>query len=131
MLSLPHAAAIRAALNQPLSPKLHSILTDELAIAEANGLENLTHVLVVQPGDEVDSVEQELGWSPLQDMGGVRFGDPEFQPPWDWQQELDGFFRLIRTVGNEGFDLILVVEDAPGVAPELLRMCRSVGAGEE
>ena len=64
MISLPDAATLCAALNQPLDGKLHDILRDILATAEANGVADLTHVLIVQAGDDEAAIEQELGWSP-------------------------------------------------------------------
>ncbi|NTZ42882.1 hypothetical protein G7A66_07230 [Altererythrobacter sp. SALINAS58] len=125
MLSLPDANAIRAALREPLDPKLHTILAAKLASVEANGLENLTHVVVVQAGTTEEELQQELGWSPLQNpIDGVRYGEAEFVPYWSFLQDLGGVYELIQPVGNSGFAYIVVIEDREGVPAELLRMCR-------
>lgn len=132
MLSLPDPAAIRATLNQPLDGKLHSILRNTLASAEANGVADLTHVLIVQDGDTEEAIEQELGWSVLEHpIDGHRFGKAEFEPYWAWLQNRGGWYELILTIGNSGFAYIIVIEDSPGAPAELLRMCRTyAGAGE-
>ena len=130
MLSLPDAAAIRAALKQPLDPRLYAILADELATAESLHLENLTYVLVIQPGDTEGAIQQEIGWSPLvAPIAQARFGTREFVPYWAGLENLGGWYSLTHPVGNDGFAYILVIEDAPGSPAELLRMCRHY-AGE-
>lgn len=125
MLSLSDAAAIRAALNQPLDGKLHAILRGVLATAEANGVTDLTHVLVVQAGDTEEAIEQELGWSPLHHpIDGHRFGSVKFAPYWAWLRDRGGWYELIHPAGNSGFASILLVQDAEAVPADLLRMCR-------
>lgn len=126
MLSLPDAAAIRAALNQPLDGKLHDILREALATAEANGVADLTHVLVVQAGDTEEAIEQELGWSPLEHpIDGHRFGTAKFEPYWAWLQDRGGWYELIHTIGNSGFAFLLLVEDSED--SPLARLCRREG----
>ena len=132
MLSLPDAAAIRAALNQPLEPRLVAILADELATAEACELENLTYILVIQPGDTEEAIKREIGWSPLVNpIDEVRFGTAGFVPYWVALEDLGGWYQLIHAIGNDGFAFILLIEDAAGTPADLLAMCRHyAGEGE-
>lgn len=130
MLSLPDAAAIRAALDQPLDGKLHEILREKLASIEAHDLETLTHIIVVQPRDTEDAIEHEIGWSPLLNpVDKIAYGSMGFVPYWAWLQDFGGWYELIHTIGNGGFAYLLLIEDAPGVPADLLRMCRQY-AGE-
>lgn len=130
MLSLPDAAAIRAALHQPLQPRLHAILIDELATAKACELQDLTYILVIQPGDTEEAIKQEIGWSPLVNpIEEAKFETAGFAPYWVAVEDLGGWYELIHAVGNDGFAYILLIEDAAGVPAELLRMCRQY-AGE-
>jgi hypothetical protein len=125
MLSLPDAAAIRAALHQPHPARLHAILADELATAETCELQDLTYILVIQPGDTEEAIKDEIGWSPLVNpVEGTRFGTADFLPYWVAIEDLGGWYELIHAVSNDGFAYILLIEDAPGVSTDLLRMCR-------
>lgn len=124
MIDLPNAAAIRAALRQPLPPQLHDLIANRLKLASDNGVADMTHILVVQPNDTEADIIEAIGFSPLVDpLSAGRFGTAEFQPYWAWLQDLGGWYELIHTVGNSGFAFILLIDKADGVLPELLRLC--------
>ena len=130
MLSIFDAASAAAVLAQPLSPALRALITDRLNDAQAIGLSDQTHILVVEPGDTEEAIRQEIGWSPLvHPIDGVPFGTGEFLPHWSWLQDVGGYYELLHTVGNFGFAYILLIKDAPGVPAELVAMCRQY-AGE-
>jgi hypothetical protein len=126
MLSLYDKSSIEAALASPLQPDLRKLLTDRISDAAASDLLDLTHFLVVQPGDCEHNIADEICLTPLTNpIDGERFGSPEFQPWWDYLEAHDGWFEMIITVGNSGFAFILLIEDAEGVQPELLSLCRA------
>ena len=125
MLSLYDATSSAAGLDQPLNPALRTLITDRLSDARALGLADLTHIVVIQPGDTEQAVRQELGWSPLENpIDGDRFGTANFLPVWPWLQDLGGGYELLHPIGNDGFAYILLIENADGVLPDLLTMCR-------
>ena len=130
MMSLDNCAKIVGALNLPLETRLHRLLTDRVEQYRSSGLLDMTHLLVIEPGDSEEGIAQEIGFSPLVNpMDGVRYGEPGFHPYWDgplWRH--DGRFEMIVTVGNSGFAFILLIEDAEGIISELLEMCREFGA---
>jgi hypothetical protein len=126
MLSLYDQSSIEAALASPLDPRLEQLLADRIHDAAQTDLLGLTHLLVVQPGDCEHTIAEEICLSPLTNpIDGERFGSPEFVPWWDWLQQHDGWFEMIITVGNSGFAFILLIEDANGVQPEILSLCRT------
>lgn len=119
MINLPDADAIRAALVQPLDEHLHQLLAGRLHDSIACGLGDLTHMLVIQPGDcEADIVEA-IGFSPLVS----RLDGERFQADWDWIERHDGWWELVYTVGDSGFAYLVFVEIADGVLPDLFRLC--------
>jgi hypothetical protein len=125
MLSLHDKASMEAALASPLDNRLRQLLADRIEDAAKTDLLGLTHLLVVQAGDCEHTITEEICLSPLTNPSdGVPFGSPEFVPLWDWLQQHDGWFEMIITVGNSGFAFILLIEDAEGVQPELLDLCR-------
>lgn len=126
MLSLYDNASIEAVLASPLEPRLHQLLADRIEDAAKTDLLDLTHIVVVQPGDCEHAIAEEICLSPLTNpLDGQRYSSPEFQAWWDYLESHDGYFEMIITVGNSGFAFILLIQDADGVQPELLSLCRA------
>jgi hypothetical protein len=125
MLSFDNVDAMNAALALPLDKELHALIGDRIADTIACELENLTHIIVVEPGDaDVDFIDA-IGFTPTADRTEGRPFGPATPPDWDWHHCYDGWWELIYTVGNDGFAYIVFVPDTIGVEPELLRLCRT------
>jgi len=97
MLNLPDRAAIEAALQLPLDPELHALIAERLATALDRQLEDLTHILVIEPGDAEADIVDAIGFSPL---------SPEAPEP-DWTEAHVGYRELVYCVGNSGFAFII------------------------
>lgn len=120
MNNLPDLDSQLAALNQPLAPNLHKLLLGRIQDALALGLGNLTHILVIEPGDAEADIIDAIGFSPLVS----RIDGIHLEPDWDWIERHEGWWELVYTVSNAGFAFILLVQDAHGVLPDLLDLCR-------
>ncbi len=127
MLSLHDLPSMLAALDRPLDRTLHRLLADRIHDAIACGLGNMTHIIVVQPGDGEADFIREAAFSPFwNSLSETRYGDPDHTSPWDWIGRLDDWgWELIRTVGNDGFAFIVLVPDGEGIDPMLRSMCAS------
>jgi len=126
MLSLYDEATTKAALALPIDPDLRALLTTRIVHYVAANLASATHILVIQPNDNESDVEREIGFYPTTNIiDGVRSRSAAFDPFWDWLQDLAGWFEMIVTVGDSGFAYILLIQDADGVDPDLLAMCRA------
>lgn len=125
MLSLPDRAAMDNALTLPLRADIKAILQERISQVIADGLDGLTHIVVLGPGDTEAMLKDEVLFSPLE-WEGRRYGQPGFDPWWDWLHDHGGWFELIYCVGNSGFAFLLFLEDSdhPALA-DLLDMCRS------
>ena len=132
MLSLHDRASMAAAMGQPIEPALRTLLEARLDQAAEADLVDLTHILVIQPGDTEEQIRAEIGFSPfVEPLDGVRFGTAGFYPHWAWLQDLGGWYEMIVTVGDSGFAFILLIEKAVGVLPELLSMCAHYAAADQ
>ncbi|MAB44794.1 hypothetical protein [Hyphomonas atlantica] len=121
MLNLPTIAELQVAVGATTDPALKRLLADRLADTINCGLQELTHVLVVEVGDSEQAIVDAVGFSPLVSrIDGVRNS-----PDWDWIERHDGWWELLYTVGNDGFAYILLVEDAE--RSPLAKFCRSEG----
>jgi hypothetical protein len=127
MISLCDRASLKAAPTLPLDKQLRPLLLDRIRHYARRGLLDLTHLVVVQPGDTQADLIEEVGFTPLLNpLDGARLGSPDFHPWWDGlQRHPSGWFELIVTVGNSGFAFVLFIQDAPGADPDLLALCRT------
>lgn len=121
MIDLPTFEALEATLTQPLDETLKGLLQDRLADTVHCGLQDYTHVLVVEAGDMEQQIVEAIGFSPLK----TRIDNHPNCPDWDWCEQHLGWWELLYTVGNDGFAYILLVEDAE--RSPLAKLCRSEG----
>lgn len=129
MIALHSRVEIEDALQSSLDCRLRALIS--ACIKQDIGsstfdLMSFTSIVVAQPGDTETSIRRELGFSPLRNTWtGARFGTPKYEPCFDVLQPHPGFWEVIWTLGNDGFAFVLFVEDAEGVEPELLSLCRT------
>lgn len=128
MLVIRSSSAMTHVLAGLLDPLLSQLLQQrraQLEACEGYDLGELAHFLIVQPGDRLIAIETELGFSPLANfIDGVRFPDPAFAPSWEWIADHGGWFELTFILSDDGFGWSLFVQDADGVEPCLLALCR-------
>ena len=131
MISIYDNDTFEAALAQPIDPALGELLHEKWALAGLAGLQDCTHILVVQTGDEEAEIQQEIGFRPtVSPTDGARYGAPDFQPYWSWLADRGSHVELTLTIGNDGFAFILLIEKAEGVPRAVLDMCRTYAGGE-
>lgn len=132
MHSFHDRASILGALDLPLESQLHELLKGHIQsmLEEPSlGLLDMTHILVVEPGDRGCSIQAEVGFSPLvSPYDEAPFGSPAFHPFWDWLKGHGRWFEMILTVGNSGFAYIVFIENAAGADAELLALCKTYAA---
>ena len=88
-------------------------------------LEELGRYIVVQPGDTISDINQQLGFNILGNRwNGTRWGDPAFTPSWEIMESHPNYFELVFMQGDSGYGVTVLVGKAEGVDPELLAMCR-------
>lgn len=129
MLSLHKKAHFTNLSDLPLQSAVAALLNLRITqLTRANGIDlaDITHFLVIQPGDTMAAVEQEVGFTPLTNLSdGSSYGSADFTPSWEWIEDHGGCFELVYIVSDDGFAFVLIVEDRPGVDPALLALCRS------
>ena len=121
MIDLPTFADLQTAVEAETRPELKKLLWDRLVDTRECGLQDLTHVLVVEADDSEDAIVAAIGFSPLVS----RIDNLRNSADWDWCEQHTGWWELLYTVGNDGFAFIVLVEDDTG-AP-LACLCRREG----
>lgn len=109
MLHFYDRATMALALTLDLEPRLHTLLEDRVGKLSED-LRDYTEILIVEAGDTEEDVLRAIGFSPLMEpIDGTRFGEPGFQPGWDWLKEHDGWFEMIVTFGST-FAYVLLID---------------------
>lgn len=112
MIDLPDMDSIEVVLTKPIDPTLRSLLADRLSDTQHCGLEDYTHVLVIEEGDDEEAVIATIGFSPLRSrIDGI----PQ-QTDWDWLERHKGYWEILWCVGDSGHAYIFLVEDKIGRA---------------
>lgn len=131
MLSLFDRVSMERALALPLDVKLRRLLAARVAnlVTADFDLSDLTTFLIVDAETAEADIEEEIGLSPLiNPLDGARYGDADFHPYWDWLEDHDGWLEMIICCGNSGQAFVLLIQDADGVDPALLSLCRTYAA---
>ena len=127
MLSLRNTASILRAIQPPQEARLRSILDQRvIQLTEDGGgdIAAFVNFLIVQAGDDDQSVKAELGFSVLENLvDGARFGDPEFEPSWEWIMRHEGWFELVYVLTDDGFGWVVLIQDDEAVDADLLAVC--------
>ena len=81
-------------------------------------------MIVVQPGDGVETLEVESGCPILRSyIGNARYGDPEFKPVFECLEEHDFGYEMVFVPGDGDFGIVIFIPKQEGIDPDLLAMC--------
>lgn len=82
------------------------------------------YIIVLEPGDSSEGLEQESGCPVLHDVfDEMAFGDPDFQPAAEVMEEHEGCYELGFVLNDDGFTVVIFVPKDDGIDEELLSMC--------
>ena len=82
-------------------------------------------IVVIEPGDDGDSLEKQVGYSVLvNDLDGSRYGDDDFVPLTEWVVEHPSCFELFMLFSDDGAGTNLFIPKSQGINAELLSFCR-------
>jgi len=128
MLSLRNTASILRAIQPPQEARLRSILDQRvIQLTEDGGgdIAEFANFLIVQAGDDDQSVKAELGFSILENLvDGARYGDADFEPSWEWIMRHEGWFELVYVLSDDGFGWVVLVQNDEATDADLLAVCR-------
>lgn len=80
-------------------------------------------MIVVEPGDSVEVLEEESGCPILSAYtGNVRYGDPGFKPVFECLEEHPSFYDLAYVPGGV-VGVVIFIPKAEGIDSDLLAMC--------
>jgi hypothetical protein len=87
------------------------------------------YMIVVEPGDSVESLEQETSCRILRNLfDDARFGDPDFMPSFEALEEHAGCYEMVFILNDDGFGIDIYIPKQPGIDADLLAMCAEYAA---
>ncbi|MCO6427620.1 hypothetical protein [Nitrosomonas communis] len=90
------------------------------------------YMIVVEPGDSVEVLEQEVGWPILRNFfDDTRYGEPDFSPSFEALEEHANCYEMVFIFNDEGFCVALFIPKQPGIDGDLLAMCAEYAAIEQ
>ena len=121
------------ATSQITDPYIHELVSlrwSQILAGEPSDYDRHGYMVVVEPGDTVEALEQEIGLPILHGLfDDAPFGDDDFTPCFDILEEhTDGKRRIYEMVfisNDDGFATTVFVPDSEGIPADLLAMCRS------
>lgn len=86
-------------------------------------------MIVVEPGDSIDILEQEVGWPILRNLfDDTRYGEPDFTPSLEALEEHANCYEMVFIFNDEGFGVDLFIPKQTGIDDDLLAMCAEYAA---
>ena len=129
MLTITDGGSLSRALSLPIDLRLKQLLIDRRDQLGGR-IEDEARFIVVQPGDSLVALEQELGFSVFQNLvDGSRFGDPEFQPCMEWIAYHGHCFELVFILCDSGPVQVVIVQDSPMQNRLLRTFCLTYAEG--
>lgn len=127
MITVQDWASLSRVLTSPLDIRLKQLLIERRdQLAEFDDLSEIARFIIVQPGDSLDALETELGFSVFRNpVDGRLFGDPEFSPGWEWIADHGHCFEMVFVYTDDGYGHVVIAPKGPGIDPELLCLCQA------
>ncbi|MDO8713326.1 MAG: hypothetical protein Q7K13_02455 [Polynucleobacter sp.] len=84
----------------------------------------LGNFLIVEPGDTVAELDEQMGFSILANRWtGIRFDAPGYTQHFEVLEEHAGYFEMVFIISDDGYGVEVFIPKCPGTDPNLLAMC--------
>lgn len=120
MISMTDDASIASALKQPLHLELVDLVRRRRAILGYDlPFTDMAHFVIIEPGDTIDDIEAAISWPVRPDLDtGV--------PAWEWVLvHEDVCYETVFVLSDDGYAVVLFVQVAEGMDPELMGLLRA------
>lgn len=122
-----------AATSQVTDPSIHELVSlrfRQILAGEPYDYDRHGYMVIVEPGDSVEQLEQAVGLPILHDLfDDLPYGDPDFTPCFDILEEhiyeQHRIYEMVFISNDDGFATTLLVPATEGIPGDLLAMCRS------
>ena len=122
--------ATTSQLTNPYIHELVSLRWSQILAGEPYDYDRHGYMVIVEPGDTVEQLEQEVGLPVLRGLfDDVPYGDPDFTPCFEILEEhiyeKRRIYEMVFISNDDGFATTVIVPACEGIPTDLLAMCRS------
>ncbi len=87
--------------------------------------EEMGYFVVVEPGDSVEAIEAQLGFTFVaENRWGESCTDANYNPGFEYLDEHASCFDMAFVIGDSGFGVLLVVPKHPDIPASLMALCQ-------
>ena len=118
-------------ITDPYIRELVSLRWSQVLAGEPYDYDRHGYMVVVEPGDTVEQLEQEIGLPVLHGLfDDLPYGHPDFTPCFDFLERHtyengNNIFEILIISNDDGFATTVFVPDSEGIPGTLLALCRS------
>src|ERR1019366_1611891 len=96
----------------------------EILAGEPYDYDSHGYMIVVEPGDTVDALEEESSCRILRNLfDKTRFGDPDFAPSCEALEEHSTCYEMVFILNDDGLGISIFIPKTKGIDADLLAMC--------
>jgi hypothetical protein len=122
-----------ATTSQITDPYIHDLVSlrwSQILAGEPYDYDRHGYMVIVEPGDTVEQMEQEIGLPVLHGLfDDLPYGDPDFTPCFEileeHRNEQHRIYEMVFISNDDGFATTVFVPACEGIPADLLAMCRS------
>ena len=114
MLTITDGGSLTRALSTSIGLRLKRLFHERMDQLGGD-IKGLARFIIVQPGDTLDALEEELGF-PIRSDSEDSFGC-------EWIEDHGFAFELVWILTDDGFAHVAFLTKTAGIDPELLRLC--------
>ena len=116
---LPGAATVRnPEIRQLVQQRINDLGGDDFDSKE------LGYYLVIEPGDTLEAIAAQLGFSIVANrFTGIRWDQEGFTPSFEFVEQIGNTYDLVFVISDDGSGIEVFVPNTEGMDPDLLRMC--------
>ncbi|WP_257540713.1 hypothetical protein [Sphingobium sp. CFD-1] len=101
----------------------HGVLADvrNARLDQLGEYSDLATFIIVEPGDRPEDVQPD---PTVNLVDGLRYGEPDFTPSWEWIEKHPGGWELCFVLTDDGAGHIILIPAQEGIDSRLLALCR-------
>ncbi len=117
---LPSAAMVRnPEIRQLVQQRINDLGGEKFSSTD------LGFFLLIEPGDSLEAIQAQLGFSIVANrFTGIRWDQEGFTPSFEFVEQIGNCYDLVFVISDDGYGIEVFVPNTEGIDPDLLRMCQ-------
>ena len=113
--------------HQISNPQVRELVQQRLNILLEEDIDawEFGYFLIVETGDTLDTLTEQLGFSILTNrITGIRYDHPDFTPSFEFIEEFPAYYDMVFVLSDDGYGVEVFIPKEDGIDPDLIAMCQ-------